>query len=554
MCAMDRPAADSTSYKVFAHLNAEKADVYRAIMVVFTAAKTRFALHLRTAEVVEALNRDANRVFNLEEIEVALLQLCEWGNLEAHPDTAEVATVEEFLRPRHLFRATSEGEAAEAALSTYVDALTKPGELQTTALADIRDFLGELFQLARTPDPDAAKVHQVLTGLCGRFEELTNRAQTFMSSLQRTIDLHGVEVATFLAYKETLIDYLQRFIGDLITATADIIAKLKRIESLDVQRLLRVAAGRELIDSVNVTSEQRESIFQLWLTRWTGLTSWFVRGEQGASQAEVLRISAVAAITALLSAAAEINDRRFRRSDRAADLRILARWFAQTGDDRQAHRLWRAAFALAPARHLHVDQSTLDDREEHTVPAQTSWLDAPPLRISPRLRAYGRHTARGPTKVIIDRSREKALLAAEAEAEEALLSEARRRLITTGTIRLSEIGGLQRASFDLFLDLLGEALAGKAIATDQVEATSTDGSLTVRLTPTGDQRLAVIETDDGIFSGPDHFIEISESFSEGLDQNAPNPISGDADLAPDGQVAIDDGGALLFRPPEKAPA
>jgi len=46
-----------------------------------------------------------------------------------------------------------------------------------------------------------------------------------------------------------------------------------------------------------------------------------------------------------------LNERRSGRSDRSADFRLLASWFAGCASDAEAHRLARAAFALNPARH-----------------------------------------------------------------------------------------------------------------------------------------------------------------------------------------------------------
>jgi uncharacterized protein (TIGR02677 family) len=94
----------------------------------------------------------------------------------------------------------------------------------------------------------------------------------------------------------------------------------------------------------------------------------------------------------------------------------------------RAHRLWRAAFGLATARHLLSDAETIEEREARPVPARTSWLDAPPLRISPRLRSSGRYVRRGRPNDVIDRSSEKALLAEAAAAEAAQIVAARRRL------------------------------------------------------------------------------------------------------------------------------
>jgi uncharacterized protein (TIGR02677 family) len=82
-----------------------------------------------------------------------------------------------------------------------------------------------------------------------------------------------------------------------------------------------------------------------------------------------------------------MDDRRIARSDRSADLRALALCFAQPDSDAEAHRLWRASFALAPARHVTIDGETLAARDEAPVSAQTSWLQAPPIDIAPRLRS-----------------------------------------------------------------------------------------------------------------------------------------------------------------------
>src|SRR5258708_16941505 len=107
--------------------NAEKAALYRASLQVFMEAKASFALHLRPADVRAALQRN----MPLDEsaagaLDAALTQLCEWRNLEAHRDTADVTTVEEFYRPRFLYQLTAEGEAAERALAIFFQAPEQP--------------------------------------------------------------------------------------------------------------------------------------------------------------------------------------------------------------------------------------------------------------------------------------------------------------------------------------------------------------------------------------------------------------------------------------------
>jgi uncharacterized protein (TIGR02677 family) len=501
--------------KVFEYVTAEKAPLYRAVMGVFMDSKERFALHLRPGDVLAGIAAvPLAETVDLPAVEALLNQLCEWGNLEAHPDTADVATVEDFLRRRYLFQITVRGEAAERAIAAYEETILQPGELQTAALADIRSLLEELARFAESGETDEAKTTLALRTLCSSFEELTRRAQVFMSGLQRRIDLQRIEFEEFILYKETLIDYLQRFIGELVIATDEIASGLNRIEAAGVDRLLTGAARREVADLLNATAEDLEAAAFRWRNRWQGLRSWFIGSGGRSSHAETLRARALSAIPALLTAVANINDRRVTRIDRANDLRTLARWFAEAETESDAHSLWRAAFGLDASRHLMTNDETVDLLDTAKVQPGASWFEAPPMRISIRLRATGSHTRKGRSNAVIDRTREKDLLAQFAAEESAQIARARRVLAQGRRVLLSQIGILDSSEFDLFLEILGEALAMKSRPQDLVEITSSDGTLRITLEPAAGSGVAVIRTPSGHFSGPDHAITIEELFHE----------------------------------------
>ncbi|MBW3605705.1 MAG: TIGR02677 family protein [Actinobacteria bacterium] len=504
-----------TQLGVFAYVTADKASHYRAVSHVMLQAKERFRLHLRPAEIVELL-ADDGLAFDADEVRALLTQLDDWGNVRTDPDTAEVTSVEEFYRPRHLYQLTPRGEAAERAVRHFEQALAQPGALQTAALRDIRALLVELAGLAAEDDPDTAKAHRALLALSARFAELTDRAQVFIGNLQRTAELQRLDQDDFVAYKDLLIDYLERFIGELVVAQAEIARTIGGIDGARLHRLLDAAAERDLADTLDVTDDDRADQRDLWRRRWTGLAGWFVAPPGGQSQADVLRARARQAITALLLAVATINERRVSRADRAADLRTLARWFAAAPSDADAHRLWHAAFGLTPARHLVVDAETLDAREAAGEQPSTSWLDGEPLHVAPRLRRTGRYLPRGRPVSVVDRSEEKARLAKEAEVEAAQLAQARQWLAAAGPTRLSTLGELPRDAFDLLLDLLAEALSRKLTPDEPVDATSADGSIEIRMVPTGDGASATIATSDGALTGPDHDVEF-------VDLLAPTP-------------------------------
>jgi uncharacterized protein (TIGR02677 family) len=203
-----------------------------------------------------------------------------------------------------------------------------------------------------------------------------------------------------------------------------------------------------------------------------------------------------------------LQERRTGRSDRSADFRALARWFAEATSDADAHRLWRAAFGLASARHLTIDAHTLETRQEEPVPATTSWADAPPVWISPRLHATGHHQRRGGPARIVDRSQARQRLEELLAAERTQTEAARRRLATGRPTRLRDLGTLDRNEFALFLGLLGDALAAGPPGSGGIQTTTSDGTLAITLEPTGDGAIAEIATPDGVLRGPDHVITI----------------------------------------------
>lgn len=492
-------------FQPFAHLTTPNADLYRAVMGAFVRAKRRFVVHLRPEDLHEELDADITAVTD------ALSKLTDWGNLRADPDTSRVTTVEDFHRARFLFQLTHAGEAAEQALAAFDEALGRRGALQAVALTDIVVQLRALLELAVQDAPDPAKAHLLLRGLVSRFTDLADNAQAFMGSLQRSIDLHDVDVDAFRAYKDRLIDYLERFIKDLVTTGTDIAGLVGRIDEAGTDRLLAMAAAREAEDAAPGADDSRQAEFErglaLWRERWLGLRQWFVSEHQHPSQAKLLRARARAAVPALLQVVSALNERRTGRSDRSADFRTLARWFAQAPDENAMHRLWRAVFGLSSSRHLTVDADTLAEREEQPVMPNTPWYDAPPLLISPQLRKTGSYERRGKPNRIVDRSEQRRVLAERAARQAAETELARKRLLTHRPTRLSEIGTLDPAEFALFLGLLGDALSARRPDQHSVTTTTSDGALEIRLTALG-SGTAEIRTPDGHFGGPDHVIEI----------------------------------------------
>ena len=509
----------TSDHDLFRHLGADKADLYRRILAVFAAALRQYQLQLRPDEVLAQGDWAAGALPRIEDIQAALTQLSTWGNLEAQPDMARVSSLSDYYRARFLYRLSAGGEAVEAALDVFAASLQRRAELQTVALEDITMRLQALCRLAaegRTQEGqqgaglDAAKVHETLRDLAQRFEEMTRNAQHFMAGVARQLDLRQADATAVVQYKQRLIDYLERFLGDLVRRSGTIAAHLSTLEP-DIESLLQAVAAREARDAAPDASTDlvadRLARHQVWQGRWRGLRSWFLRQGDTPPQAELLRARARSAIPQLLGAIAALNERRSGRSDRAADFRLLAGWFVDCEDDAQSHRLARAAFALHPARHLAMTVSS-----DAPLPASTPWHQAPPLAIQPRLRELGEAAPRGAAPPVQDRAVAREHIARQLVEESRQIDVARQRLATGQVQRLSELTAdrpLEGASFDLLLSLLGEALAEQADPDQPIERLSGDGLMRIRLEPLAADSHAEIVSARGVLGGRDHLVTIT---------------------------------------------
>jgi uncharacterized protein (TIGR02677 family) len=503
------------SIRMFAYVTAEKAALYRAIMRVFIEARSRFTFHLRPREILERL-AGAGFPFPVDpaEMDSALSQLSDWGNLQALPDTADVSTVEDFYKQRYFFQLTSGGEAAQRALESFEQRSDRIGELRRNDLADIRSILRQLSRLSSAAELDSDEVYRYMLTLQARFESLVYGAQQFMGELQRKIDQQVADDHDSMASKQRLIDYLQRFISDLVIATDDITHMVRDIGNAGLQRLLQSAAQRTIIDELDPGPENLSRALEQLQSAWNRFRDWFISRPGCSSNSDVLRGQARESMPGLLNIITSINDRLITRIDRSNDLRVLARWFMEAPSESDAHRLWRAAFGLGPSRHLLINDSTLDDHETQGVLPDTSWLAAPPMNLSFRFRATTSQWRGGRSSRIIDRTAEKQKLAAATYEEALRILHAQNRFAAGSRIRLSELGQLETDEFDLLLEFLGETVIGGDVNDDANEILSSDGSLRVKLEPTRDGQTASIQTSDGVFAGPDLWIIVERNVTE----------------------------------------
>jgi len=495
------------SHASFLHIAAQKAATYRAILKIFFAAKEHFEIALRASEVrdrLAALSVTPPGVETVIDVTQCLGALCEWGNLSATRDVVSARTISEYLHPDYLYQLTHAGDMAERAIIFYEDGLVRPGELSASALHDIADTLKELDEILALSDLDEAKAVHALMYLGERFETLVERAQMFVGNLQRELDRRAIEESAFLALKEELLNYLQRFVKELVSTTHRINESLRLLDAFDMEPLLHAAAQAELAETLSPSPALRARTFEKWQGRWAGLRGWFIGTAEHPAHAQSLRDRALDAIPTLLERVRRMHDQRANRADRATDFTTLARWFAGAPANNDLHCLWRAAFALTSSRHLRVNATTLEAWKALDDDARPSWENCPPYIITIAQWKRGKPAPRGAPPGIIDRAKARAALREKAAAEANALHAARAALAARTPCALGNLPELDEPGFEILLDAIGEAFAQIAPRDTAGEATTADGGLLVRIElPAPRAELASIHTTEGILRGPD---------------------------------------------------
>lgn len=481
-------SVDESDLHVFTYAVAEKAALYVAVLDVLVAAKTRFRLQLRPAEV-------AREIAGVEEVEAveALERLAVWGNVSRIYDTTAPETLDEFYSKRFLYQLTPAGIAAhEGVRAVRAAGLDAGGRLSAVLLPGIVERLNAV--VVEAAEPDSARLYALFVDLFGTFTELADNAGRYMSDLSVETSTIAGDDDRFTSYKRAVLVYLDEFVARLVDFVPRIAALIRQLDG-QVERLIDAAAAADVAPSLSGDDTGPRQSFSV---RWAGVRAWFLREGEQAPVAESLRLAMLDALGRILVAVGRVNERHVRRVSREADFTQLARWFASGSDD-AAVELWDVAFGLYPARHF--GELAGDEGVER---ARSFW-DAEPAEVAPRLRAAGTRASPGRPGRGADYSATKRARLATLRAQHTQAVAAVGRLAERTPARLSDLGQLDPSEFEQLLAVIDAALSAPPVDGSR-EATTP--MVTVRLRPAGEAAMAHVRTRTGTLSCPDHVIEI----------------------------------------------
>ncbi len=493
-------ASSADRYSVFRFIVADKAELYRVVVEFFAQAKAGYRIHLRTEVVASELADGRARLSVPEEEFAAILdQLMAWGNLKRTQDTREVATLEEFYRRRSLYQLTPEGEEALGGVVGLEELQHRSGgRLSGIMLPRIEERLEALIQELRLSAPDPTRLYALLGELHAYSFDLAENARRFMDQLAESLESLVSTDEAFLAYKKAVLLYLESFVGLLNERQPRIIAAIRTVEREGADRMVSLAASVDQAPSPD--GSDRGPVREL-AARWQALASWFSGGPHQAPEAEHLRDAALTAINRIFRVLDHLNEKRFRRVNRAADYMQLAKWFSDS-TQAEAEKLFMAAFGLFPARHFDLSS------EDEEVERGRSFFAAAPVEVAPRLRRAGRRGATGRVGAAADYSEGKRAALQSIWDQDRRIARAEVRFAGK-TVRLSELGEVTPDELSLLLDLLDACLRAGMKQDGPALAFAGGGRHEVRLDLPEREAIAVVDSVLGRLRLPDYALTLT---------------------------------------------
>ncbi|MGW3600719.1 TIGR02677 family protein [Streptomyces sp. NPDC005167] len=474
---------------IVTYLTVERALYYRLVLDVLLEEEGRLGIHLSTADidqkVTDRLTPIPELLTQMPSVEDLLESLHGWGNVARIHNMRRSGTAEEFLRKDFLYQLTSEGAEVHRTLTLIDQEMGTAGALQASMLPEVLEALEALVASAEQTPPDLAGAGRAFQRLVGGFTQLSDNAKRFVQGLNRSLAADGkLEIEAFLTYKEVVVGYLQTFILALDHHGPRISGLIARAEKASFPGLLEQIAAVEWAPQLGMAGHDIVQRDAARLTgQWAGVRSWFLEGTDRAPVAQTLQDRASDAVNHILLTIRQINEQRFRRVDRSADLVALAAWFDRMDDQEQHHdivALWRTAFGMYAARHLGTAHALEDDAD---VLPYDSWWHGPPAPVSAALRAVGPRSRPGPPPRVRSPRRAKSLLIAALGKEQEKEASAEEELARRSPIQFSSLGELTDAETDVLMRCLDSVLSARPDAAGVRRSRTSDGRLLLVLAP-----------------------------------------------------------------------
>lgn len=383
------------------YLTTENTKRYRPILRYFYNQYETINYMLYKEDVWNQLKDKENfENYTIEMCENDLMQLVNWGNLEALQDTNNVSTVEEFKHRKFRYQLTEYAVEIERLVIRLENLHIEGASLEPKLIERIKD---EIQSIEKTSLQNETEVLSLWENLNNDFKRLNQDYQDYIKTFYNVKMEEVVKSKQFIIYKNDLVRYLREFIKLLQENSYVIEEKLKKIEQRTEERFLeKVYLGQKKIVRIDKLDEQidEEELINRNKEKWQNIKKWFIGDDSHFSEVEKINEKTTEIIRKITRIANQIAETKGNVSSKKAEYKKICEMFAKTETIEEAHKLSSLVFGMFNTRHIKGNYV----RETDSI--NSSLLDEKPneYEIKPRIREYREKL---PKVAIVDKTKEK---------------------------------------------------------------------------------------------------------------------------------------------------
>ena len=364
------------------YLSAENYVNYRAIMRIFYQEHQKMHYQLDKQMIMGELRRD--RLFcayNDQQLSQDLDQLIRWKNLTAIQDPRKVRTVSDFQNKQYQYMMSQAALEIERMTLTLENLYTHTVGLTSSSFRRIQRALDKIEKLNEMSLKDVGDWWQDLQE---DFSRLSQSYQDYLREFYGPSAEKYMKSEDFIVYKRHLITYLEDFVQDLQSSSAQISAQLEAISPNTTRTLLELVHQSEL-DIPRPLSEKTEHWQEELRMKdegvWQSLNVWFTGTNSTARQ--VMEVTNEVIRRVVQNAAMLVQMQNMGVSNKA-ELRHIMKLFSETDSLNEAHELSALVFGAQQARHYVVNSERDTDRIDKSCFQE----DPMEFLLRPRERTY----------------------------------------------------------------------------------------------------------------------------------------------------------------------
>lgn len=387
------------------YVNADNVIRYRAIMRYLYQQYQKLNYWLKPEQIHDGLMEwKLHKNYTLDQCQIDLEQLVEWGNLSSRHYGERAVSVEEYLRKKYQYLLTPYSIEIERLLESLETVRGYGGSLEPTLFDTIANSLFKIRERSDIYQPGEAL--ELWNLVYDSFQKLHEASVDYIASLQTGTAEELMVTDAFLLYKDAITHYLKDFIHALQRRSYKIEGNLTKISHSVRDIFLHAVVEDEWNIPKLEETITKEQYFTELSDKWNVLHRWFL-GENGSpSELSLLERATKEAIVKMVRSALRIQERKRSNISRTRELDYLGQWFYRLESLETAHQLAAYAFGLFPTRHLQGEDTRESDSQGMSI-----WIETPIMKTL-RSRSRKKHE-RHDTEAVIDNTRDKELLRAE---------------------------------------------------------------------------------------------------------------------------------------------